>query len=923
MNYNQRQFVESKLENSKLLGIPGGGKTTTIIKKIIHHREKNELQNNNSFIIVTFSRKACNDFIKRGDEIEPGMFTTNNVKTIHSLSGTILSKAVDRRPISLDIVVAAANAQIQKLTTEQLKDIKCLSTLSLIIVDEAQDISDIQYQFVKLLAEKLSAKLILVGDPNQNIYQFQNGSDKYLMNHDGTTYMLTENYRSTPEIINLVNTLKPWKNTIPDIIPVKHSLNKKPIVYHGSISYLKKMVLEEITAYREAKKELSDIVIIGPVKKSGSNQNGSVRNLGLQNIVNLLEDTKIKYVRHYQESTGDCEVVNVETESKTDHVNLMTIHGSKGLEFKKVIVLNFHTNTFGRVPTLEDYNKFKYLWYVALSRAKEELVLCVDNTKNIWPEFKACNKDSYILVGKPLKFREPKFSEKPAITHSITELLKSKEIFREEDLLNLSDIIGFEEEISDLYDTSTVSELKIAASRTDLYGIYVEKYFEVKYCQHHSRYSPFLKQVNDFINCNIILNEEHNKSFISILGKLGKNITNLLNIQELHDIKNRFNSYEAKCYESIYEAWKKNKYGLFSVTIKNDQYWYDRDTLLEILNKVNTEDNLEYNLFLLCLFFHQMEHEGRYNWKNKEKIYTELEKSNIQEIFPKIQEIITKSENTFLFQKEVINKYIDEFYGIIDIYDPEANKIIEIKFVKQITLLHKLQVFFYTFGMDPTLEKNTMELWNFQTGKKHIIKVKEKFNPLEILFVLAKVLNKRIKNLTFIYDLETTGLIEKKDDKTIIYPEIIERYFYEPTLKAVLSNGYVKPTKKLPKIITEITNITESKLEKAQTHADFIRQIKLYIDHMHFPTFIAHNGHYFDHDILRYYGVFDDTPCNLVDSIALINHFCDLKNFTSRKLKDLYLHIFKEEPKKMHRAKSDVDNLLRIFNKFDILNKIN
>ena len=40
MNENQLLFINSPIENSKLLGIPGGGKTTTIIHKILNHLKK-------------------------------------------------------------------------------------------------------------------------------------------------------------------------------------------------------------------------------------------------------------------------------------------------------------------------------------------------------------------------------------------------------------------------------------------------------------------------------------------------------------------------------------------------------------------------------------------------------------------------------------------------------------------------------------------------------------------------------------------------------------------------------------------------------------------------------------------------------------------------------------------------------------------
>ena len=62
---------------------------------------------------------------------------------------------------------------IKSKSDKELREIKCLKNIKVMIVDEAQDLSDIQYELILLLKNKLNIKLILVGDPNQNIYQFQ------------------------------------------------------------------------------------------------------------------------------------------------------------------------------------------------------------------------------------------------------------------------------------------------------------------------------------------------------------------------------------------------------------------------------------------------------------------------------------------------------------------------------------------------------------------------------------------------------------------------------------------------------------------------------------------------------------------------------------------------------------------------------
>ena len=67
------------------------------------------------------------------------------------------------------------------IADKDISIVSCLKKCKFIIIDEAQDINENQYNLVKLIANKLKIPLILVGDPNQNIYQFQGGSDIFII----------------------------------------------------------------------------------------------------------------------------------------------------------------------------------------------------------------------------------------------------------------------------------------------------------------------------------------------------------------------------------------------------------------------------------------------------------------------------------------------------------------------------------------------------------------------------------------------------------------------------------------------------------------------------------------------------------------------------------------------------------------------
>jgi DNA helicase-2/ATP-dependent DNA helicase PcrA len=79
-------------------------------------------------------------------------------------------------------------------------------------VDEYQDISRLQQELLDTWLGDRS-DLCVVGDPNQTIYSFTGASASFLENFesrfpDANVISLTNNYRSTPEIINLANRVR-------------------------------------------------------------------------------------------------------------------------------------------------------------------------------------------------------------------------------------------------------------------------------------------------------------------------------------------------------------------------------------------------------------------------------------------------------------------------------------------------------------------------------------------------------------------------------------------------------------------------------------------------------------------------------------------------------------------------------------------
>ena len=104
--------------------------------------------------------------------------------------------------------------------------LKWQKRLEYIMIDEFQDIDALQYHLMEVLCAH-HGNLFIVGDPDQTIYTWRGADVKYLLKFDQNfpnvkTIFMTQNYRSTPQILAAANSLIS-KNTMrikKDLLPV-------------------------------------------------------------------------------------------------------------------------------------------------------------------------------------------------------------------------------------------------------------------------------------------------------------------------------------------------------------------------------------------------------------------------------------------------------------------------------------------------------------------------------------------------------------------------------------------------------------------------------------------------------------------------------------------------------------------------------
>lgn len=245
------------------------GNPTSHIEAILSHfsRLKDELITPKEYIgfaekqlsELSKNRNPHPDPLPKGEGSGKEIITRNNKsakKTLAPLVGREESegKNIDEAEKTLELANAYAKynelmlqagnldfGDLIFLTYKLLKDnlkilAECQKKFKYILVDEYQDTNYAQNEIVKLLASS-HGNITVVGDDDQSIYRFRGASISNILDFNNfypkaNQVVLTENYRSTQEILNSSYTLIQHNN--PDRLEVKNQINKKLAAFkHG------------------------------------------------------------------------------------------------------------------------------------------------------------------------------------------------------------------------------------------------------------------------------------------------------------------------------------------------------------------------------------------------------------------------------------------------------------------------------------------------------------------------------------------------------------------------------------------------------------------------------------------------------------------------------------------------------------------
>ncbi len=331
--------------------VAGSGKTTTVLHTANSNKDK-------KILLLTYNKILQLETKSKAESMEVDNL---DIYTYHGFANTYYKNTC------VDNFTLVKLLENPKLKTEYDYDI--------IVCDEVQDMTPILYQLVILINKhnKTSNNWMILGDPRQCIYEYDNASPYFVLcankifpsELEWISIEMKSSYRITPmmsEFINkclygsnIINSNKSANTKVKYICASEKSKDKDTNVV--------KLIYNEIKRVKRNKNYTNDdILILAPSTKSKFGV--------LSRLQKYLTAANFDiYVNNFEDSSIDRE------EKMKNKICFLTFHQAKGLERKVVFVINFDKTYFDYYARNADPSVCPNTIYVACTRAKEHLVV--------------------------------------------------------------------------------------------------------------------------------------------------------------------------------------------------------------------------------------------------------------------------------------------------------------------------------------------------------------------------------------------------------------------------------------------------------------------------------------------------------------------------------------------------------------------
>lgn len=266
-----------------------------------------------------------------------------------------------------------------------------------VIIDEYQDISKQRNNFTKRISQIFNSKIVAVGDDWQTIYSFSGSDIELFINFSENMgycekVKITNTYRNSQELINIAGEFicKNKDQIKKELHSIKHldkpvqiceyEYDESDIECKEYVDKLEKLIIDIYNKYPKDK-----ILLLARYNKE--------------------LDILLKSKKFYKNKLYDNKILL--KEYPDINIDILTVHKSKGLGYDRVIILNGLNKVDGFPSKIKDEPIIKYLktiqndnyietiedpeerrlFYVALTRTKNELYIMTPNTDKYKSEF--------------------------------------------------------------------------------------------------------------------------------------------------------------------------------------------------------------------------------------------------------------------------------------------------------------------------------------------------------------------------------------------------------------------------------------------------------------------------------------------------------------------------------------------------------
>lgn len=335
----QEQIVTTDKPKVLVMSSAASGKSRVIVERIKYLLEQGI--DPSKIVAITFTNNAASVMYERLG-FPNGLF----IGTVHSYCSYLL------RSGAVDITNILNEERFDDLFEEIKKNLDCIKEVDYLLLDEANDSTEAQFEFFELIHPK---HFMYCGDIKQSIYLWNGSDPDYLINlankPDVTVYSMHENFRNLPDILHFAK--KFLYRLGPDFADDSIAM-RQPIDgyrYHVlEANYTPDEAVESLLMNNERlKSNWKDWFVLCRT------------NADVELFQTLFKERGVPADTFKQ---ADLTNAQIEEKLKENTIKVLTVHSSKGMQSKYVLAYNIRA-----------YNDEEArLCYVAATRARDFLI---------------------------------------------------------------------------------------------------------------------------------------------------------------------------------------------------------------------------------------------------------------------------------------------------------------------------------------------------------------------------------------------------------------------------------------------------------------------------------------------------------------------------------------------------------------------